>query len=324
MNSSNRWERFRLGQRASDSQVAERMQVFFERAPVLRPLQGDFIQSIEAESRMSSVQGQSTSVSLPGSLKEFLAMPADLLTEDVLSEGARLSWPMCERCFIPQVTDYAEIVSRLYEKNRNYLTLIHGAFISDLMAAEYVLYGPDRDAWDKGIALTLVKHPQFKMGPLFTHAWVLVGTGIEALGPLFKAQLNESILVAFYKENPAQAGALCPPWMNQTHILEHIVQEGVCPSSLNLDPFLGFPIDNNTSLSDCLAGYQRLSNYDVKERTALSGLIKRYPLDEVINAAKTITQKKTLTALFPSNVLLKLSGRDHVIKGLILEESLGL
>jgi hypothetical protein len=192
------------------------------------------------------------------------------------------------------------------------------------MAAEYVLYGPDRDAWGKGIALTLEELPQFKIGPLFAHAWVLVGTGIGAFGPLFKAPLNVSILADFYKDNPDSAKALCPPWMNQAHILERIVMEGVCPSTLGLDHCLDFPIDNNTSLSDCLSGYQELSHYEVTELTAITGLIKRYPLEAVMEAAKTKPQKKTLAAIFPPDVLLTRSGSDHVIKGLILEESLGL
>jgi hypothetical protein len=324
MNAIDRGARFRLGQPASDMQVAERMRNFFDRAPELKTLESDFLLSIEAESLMRPVEGQTAPASLPHTLKAFLAMPADQLTEDVLREGARLSWPMCNRSFTPEITDYAEIVSRLYERDRNYLSQIHSAFISDLMAAEFILYGPERDAWGKALAMTVAELPQLKMGPLFAHAWVLVGAGIHAFGPLYRVQLNESILADFYKENVSKAKVLCPPWMNKAHILEKIVQEGLCPSKIGLDHCLGFPIDNKTSLSDCLTGHQKLSDHELLERTAIIGLIKRHPLKAIMDAAKSKTQKRALAALFPANALLKRCGNDHVIKGMILEDSLGL
>lgn len=313
-----------LGAPVIETAITERLRIFFERAPELKPLIADCMRSVEAESNMLPKQGNTQAMDLPRTLDEFLATPPDALTSEVLECGVELSRRLCHNYGVFYSGNYAEMVSRLYEKDRGSLVRVHGAFISDLMAAEYVLFQPALDTWDKATVLNLLSVPHFQKGPLIHHAWVLVGAGIHARSPLYKAELSESVLMNIYNSRPTKAIALCPPWMNQAHVLERMVTDGLCPSTINLDPFQPVEIRSETPLGDCLAGYQRLKDYDIVELTCLAGLIKRHSIDVVIEAARTPDQRRTLLEIYPHDVLLQSARGGNFIKGILLEDAMGL
>lgn len=313
-----------LGRPVNETALAERLGIFFERAPELKPLIADCMRSVEAEANMLPRQGGTQAIDLPRTLDDFRAIPPDALTLDVLECGAELSRRLCYNYGVFSGGQYGEMVSQLYAKDRGSVVSVHGAFISDLMAAEYVLFQPDRDAYDKATAYKLLSLPHFQKGPLFYHAWVLVGAGIHAHDWLYKAHLNESVLLDIYRTRPIQAKALCPPWMNQANVLERLITEGLCPSKIDLEPFQPVAIQAETPLGDCLAGYQLLKDYDLVERTCLAGLIKRNPIDAVIKAATTSEKQRTLREIYPLDVLINRAGKNNFLKGLLLEDAMGL
>jgi hypothetical protein len=103
-----------------------------------------------------------------------------------------------------------------------------------------------------------------------------------------------------------------------------MITSGLCPSTMNLDPFQPVEIRSETPLSDCLAGYQHLKDYDIVERACLSGLIKRHSLEVVIQAARTPDQRRSLLDIYPTDVFKETPKGGNFLKGILLEDAMGL
>lgn len=310
-------------QRAKPSDAERRRQNFFDKAPSLQGLHQEFEDAIESE-RDVKVSDYTDYTYLPDSLAQFnLISPADL-TPDVLKCGARLTRDVAKRMGVRYTSNYADLVKRLHAANPNAIEHIHSAFISDLMAAEYVMSKPlteDGEAKSVGWIFGL---KNFTPGPLFLHTLVLLEHSVPPFSGWRLESLKDEVLRAIFQGEPSRSSQLCPPWLARQNLLESMISEGFFPKGVNGNTQLSVRIDSDMSIRELLTSHMKCHSGEFYEITCLRGLIKRHPIEAVVAAAQTPQLKRTLVDLYPNDVLLPHVKKDHLIKGLMIEEDLGL
>jgi hypothetical protein len=209
--------------------AAERMEKFFHHAPALRSMGDCYAAAIadEAESAEAPViTDDNQPEKLPQTLQMFLWKPRDKLTKKCLQEGAQLSRKLCSDLGVSFTSDYPELVRRLFEHDPNCLRHIHGAYISDLMAAEYLLY---RKPFEDGRLRScdwLFSVRGFEPRPLFLNALIVSGLNLPVFSGRRIADVRDSVLKEAVKRFPHRARELCGREINRPYLLEQLIIEG--------------------------------------------------------------------------------------------------
>lgn len=310
-------------QRSRPSGVEVRRQNFFAKAPSLVALHQAFDDAIQSE-RNVKFSDYTEYTYLPVSLEQFkLISPADL-TLDVLKCGARLTRDVAKRMGVRYTSNYADLVKRLHAANPNAIEHIHSAFISDLMAAEYVLSKPLTEDGEPKPVGWLFGFKNFTPGPLFMHTLILLEHSVPPFSGWRLESLKDEVLKAIFEARPSRASQLCRPWLARETLLETMISEGFFPRGVNGNTQLSVRIHSDMPLGELLTSHLKCLSGEHYEITCLRGLIKRHPIEDVVAAAQNPQQKRTLVDLYPRDVLLPYVKKDYLIKGVIIEEDLGL
>lgn len=307
--------------------AAERMERFFAAAPELRSMGDCYAHAIAYESskvKAPVVSDDNLSENAPQNLQMFLSRPPGQLTEDWLIAGAELTRKLCRELGASFTSDYPELVRRLFERDPNCLRKIHGAYISDLMAAEYLLYHePFKDGKLRNCDW-LFSVRGFEPKPLFLNALILNGLNLPVFSERRMAEVRDSILVETVKKFPYKARLLCEPVINRPHLLEQLIVDGFFPKELDDQPFTPVVIKRTMGLASAMTSLLKCRNDEMYETICLKGLIKRHSIGYVVKAANNERLKRVLLLLYTKDELMPLVKQDRFLKGLILEDELGL
>jgi hypothetical protein len=310
------------------TQAAERMDRFFSAIPELRPMGDCYAAAIASESAMSVVAGETDPRKIPKNLDTFLGFSSRLdHTSGVLSKAAELMRPLCVEYGVKFTPDYPELVRRLCAVDPACLRLVHGAYISDLMATEYLLHTNRREAGKVSIRDSchwLFSRNGFELKPLLINAWIVMGFDIPIFAEKKIDQLRDGVLIKMVERCPGKAKSLCGLVIDRPAVLEQMVTNGFFPKDLDDMPFTAVVINRQLSLRDALSSLLKCSDSDVYEAACLRGLIKRNTITEVIKAADCHRLKRVLAGLYTKQELLPWVTHDHIVKGLLLEDELGL
>lgn len=313
-------ELFHMRSRSSAAEL--RRSAFFTSLPNLAGLHVAYDKAIESE-RNVKVPNRTSGTYDPDSLEDFRKIdPADL-TPSVLEAGAIYTKRIAKEMGARYTRNYAELVRRLHASNPRAVEHIHGAFISDLMAAEYVLgeqFGDGR----KAQVLKILATKYFVPGPLFALTVLLRAPEASPDGEWWKACLNDEGLKAMVLHRPARARLLCPPSLQRQQLLEEMIVDGFNPPGLAGNPMLSIRISEDMSLKDKMISLSKCKDAEHFELACARGFVKRYSIADVVSAADTWTLKGLLTSLYTRDELIPHIRNDHVAKGRLLEDELGL
>lgn len=313
-----------FAQRIRPSGVERRRQNFFAKAPSLDALQQAFDDAIESE-RNVKVSDYTGYTCFPDSLAEFkLISPADL-TPEVLKLGARLTRDIAKRIGVRYSSNYADLVMRLHAKNPRAIKHFHGSFISDLMAAELVLSDLRTPDIRKKLDYQWIfdtKH--FIPGPLFVHSVLLCAPFSSPNGEWRKTLVVDKVLESIVISHPGSASQLCPPWLDKQELLERMITDGFNPLCLDDNMGMNVGVSWKMTLNELLISLSKCKGCDYLEIAYAKGLIKRNSIEDVISAARTGAQKGALLSLYSRGELMPFAGSDHVLKGRMIEDELGL
>lgn len=259
----------------------------------------------------------------PDSLLQFRMMQPEDLTPDVLKAGAIFSKSIARRLGVSYTSDYAQLVKRLHASSPQAIEHIHGSFISDLMATEYVLSLPH--ATDlKGKIKDIFDTKHFVPGPLFAYTALLLAPQAIPQGALRDTCLDDAVLRSIVLKRPEVGRFLCPPVLQHHQLLEQMIAEGFNPPGLSGNTMLSIRISHEMSLKDKLISLSKCKDDEHFELACARGFIKRSPLEDVVAKANTKILKEILIRLYTREELLPHIKHDHVIKGRLLEDELGL
>lgn len=311
-----------FAKRPQPSEDELRRQSFFAKAPSLKGLAKAYDDALEAE-RDVKVSDYTEYTYIPDSLDQFkLISPVDL-TPEVLRCGARHTRHIAKLFGVRYSGNYAELVKRLHAATPLAIEHIHGAFISDLMAAEYVLNEPINPTQKiKSQWIFDTKH--FSPGPLFIHSVLLRDPFSAPGGDWRKTGVIDQILKDIILASPGQASHLCPPWLERQELLEQMICEGFNPPGMNDNRALAVRISTDMSLKDQLISLSKCKSEEHFEIACVKGLIKRNSIEEVVSAADTWSLKGALLSLYSRDELMPHIRNDQVAKGRMIEDDLGL
>lgn len=301
-----------------------RLRSFIDRAPELKSLGSHYAAAIESEQSRAPAPEPIFAPEIPSTLKEFLSTPPENLTLQILERGAHLSLHLAEESGVWFTPDYPELVRRMFAKKPNVLRNIHGSFISDLMAAEYVLYQPEPKG-DQSIRHTWlfsVKH--FEPRILFLNSLAVCNLRLPVFSEWRIKEIRDSVLLQTVKKYPEQASMLCKSWIGRQALVEQMIVDGFFPKDMDGNPHSSVKIKRKMPLKDALTSYMKCLDSEIYERTCLAGLIKRNSIEIVIEASDTPMLKRVLARLYAPETLLPFVSNDHFVKGRIIEDALGL
>ena len=299
-----------------------RRQRFFATAPSLKGLGHAYDEAVHAE-RNVKISDYTEYTYIPDSLEQFkLISPADL-TPDVLKCGARFTRDIARKLGVRYSSNYGELVTRLHAANPSAIEHFHGAFISDLMAAEYVLTEPLRPR-QKVESQWIFDTKHFVPGPLFIHAVLLRDPFASPVGDWRKACVLDEVLESIVLTYPCKASQLCPPWLERHELLERMISEGFNPPGLDNNHTLSVRISTDMPLRDQLISLSKCEEGEYFEIACARGLIKRNAIEDVVAAADTWSLKGALLSLYSRDELMPHIRHDKMVKGRMIEEDLGL
>jgi hypothetical protein len=307
--------------------AAQRMERFFTAAPELRSMGDCYAQAIAYEASKAKAPvptDDNLPEQGPQNLQMFLSLPPSQLTEDWLIAGANLTRNLCKDLGVSFTSDYPDLVHRLFERDPNCLRQIHGAYISDLMAAEYLLY---RDPFKDGKLRScdwLFSVRGFEPKPLFLNALMISGLNLPPFSGRRMVDVRDSVLKDTVKKFPHKASELCGSAINRPYLLEQLIVEGFFPKELDDQPFTPVVIKRTMPLAEAMASLLKCKNEEVYERVCLTGLIKRHTIGYVVKAAYNDRLKRVLPTLYTKEELMPFMKEDRFLRGLVLEDELGL
>lgn len=306
--------------------LSDRREAFLQAAPELSTLSDEYEASVRFEnaSKLSPGTLSSNEKSPPLTLEDFMRIPPENLTAEILKHGADLTRDHSSLAGVKFTRDYRSLVKRMTQKDAKFISYVHGAFISDLMAAEYLVGQRDefdpvsrKNAW-------LMKHPHFTPGPIVIHAMLMRRIRLHDLTDEHWGMLNDDVLRQIYLHRPNRARELAGELIDRPKILEDMIQSGYYPRNLDGNSMLAVRIDKSMTTHDLLTSLMKCHDDEPFELACLGGLLKRRPIAEVIAAADTLPLKKTLIKLYEKDELLVEARNDRHIKGMILEDDLGM
>ncbi|MBI6882411.1 hypothetical protein [Pseudomonas putida] len=303
----------------------QRRQAFFLAAPELTSLEGAYRVAVAWEKALKTVGVDSKPVTeLPSTIDGFLRLRASDLTPEILKDGARFTKSWAKQIGARFTYDYAELVKRIHAKDKSSIEHIHPAFISDLMAAEYLLamskssvQGSRQKGW-------LFQEADFVKGDLFMHTTILLDQDVPLASEWRLKSLKDSVLQAIVEARKGRAKQLCPPWLRRQDLLERMITDGFWPSGVNGNTTLSVRISDDMDIRDQMISFMKTRETEHYEATCLKGLIKRTPTEIVVACADTAALKKSLLRLYSREELLPYVKSDLHIKGMIVTEELGL
>jgi hypothetical protein len=304
--------------------AAQRMEKFFATAPELRCLGDCYAAAIASESAMAAVPDAKRTVKMPQDLDLFIRLTsAENHTAEVLAKACELTRPICVKHKVAYTADYPELVRRIFAKNPELLRNVHGAYISDLMAAEYLLYRPlDHDGRRRSCDW-LFAAVGFRPKPLFLNAMIASGLGFSVFSEHRADQIRDAVLIELVKKHPDWASMLCYRPFKRLHLLENMIANGFFPPVVE-DSLGAGVIRRSMPLADAMVSLLKCEKEDVYETILLMGLIKRHSIGYVVKNADSERLKLALLKLYTAEELLPLVKEDRFIKGLLLEEAIGL
>lgn len=306
--------------------VNQRRQAFFLTAPELISIRDAYQAAIvwEKAPKTAPVGSGGDPCVLPSSLDDFLKLKGSDLTEEVLKTGARLSRSWAKQVGARLTDDYAELVRRMHHKDKSSIELIHPSFISDLMAAEYLMDMSRRSLQGSRGKGWLFHQADFVKGPLFMHTAILLNQDVPFASEWRLKTLEDSVLKAIVEARKHRAKQLCPPWLRRQDLLERMITEGFWPSDLNGNKQLGVRISSDMSLRDQMISFMKTRENEQYEATCLKGIIKRNPTATVVAQADTEALRMSLLRLYTRSELMPHVKEDLRLKGMIVSEELGL
>lgn len=309
--------------RRTELSAAElRRKTFFTSLPNISSVQEAYDRALDAE-RNVKVADYTSYTYEPDSLDHFRKIDPVNLTPDVLEAGAIYTQKIAKELGVRHTRNYIELVRRLHASNPQAVEHIHGALISDLMAAEYVLSVQLEDGRRAKIEKLLgAKH--FAPGPLFALAVLLRAPEASPDGEWRKTCLSDEVLKALVLSRPARARLLCPPSMERQHILEQLITDGFNPPGIEGNTMLSIRISESMSLKDKMISFSKCKESEYFELACVKGYIKRHSIENVVSTADTWTLKGLLPSLYGRGELIPHIQNDHVAKGRLLEDELGL
>lgn len=305
--------------------AAERMEKLFEHAPALRSMGDCYAAAIASESKMVAVQNSERTVTVPQTLDQFLRQtPSENHTQQVLARACELTRPLCIEHGVAFTNDYPELVRRLFAAHPESLRNVHGAYISDLMAAEYLLYRPLVKTGYRQSGDWLLAAPGFSPGALYLNAMISCGLSLPIFSEHRSAQIRDSVLIDSVKKFPHTAFELCSKPLNRPHLLAKMIADGFYPPVIDDHPDNAVVIRRSMPLQDAMISLLKCERDDVYETAVLTGIIKRHSIGYVVKKADTERLKRVLPILYTAPELLPFVKEDQYIKGLLLEDGLGL
>lgn len=307
--------------------AAQRMERFFAAAPELRTMGDCYADAIAYEAskvKAPVVPDDKQAETAPQNLQMFLSRSPGELTEDWLIAGAELTRNLCRELGVSFTSDYPELARQLFERDPNCLRQIHGAYISDLMAAEYLLY---REPFKDGKLRNcdwLFSVRGFEPKPLFLNALIVNGLNLPVFSERRMAEVRDNILIETVKKFPHKARLLCERVINRPHLLEQLIVDGFFPKELDDQPFTPVVIKRTMRLADAMASLLKCRKDEVYETICLTGLIKRHTIGYVVKAAYDDRLKRVLPILYSKDELMPFMKEDRFLKALVLEDELGL
>jgi hypothetical protein len=192
------------------------------------------------------------------------------------------------------------------------------------MAAEYLLYRPiHRDGYRKS-GDWLFAVPGFSPRPLYLNAMISCGLSLPVFSGHRADQIRDSVLIESVKKFPHTAIELCSKPLNRPHLLVKMIADGFYPPAIDDNPDNAVVIRRSMPLADAMISLLKCNREDVYEATVLTGVIKRHSIGYVVMNADSERLKRVLLKLYTAEELMPLVKEDRFIKGLLLEESLGL
>lgn len=307
--------------------AAQRMERFFAAAPELRSMGDCYADAIAYESSKAEAPtfpDGKQSEKAPKNLHMFLSLSPGQLNEEWLIAGAALTLNLSRELGVSFTSDYPELVRRLFERDPNCLRQIHGAYISDLMAAEYLLY---REPFKDGKLRNcdwLFSVRGFEPKPLFLNALIINGFNLPVFSERRMVEVRDSILMETVKKFPHKARELCDRVINRPHLLEQLIVDGFFPKELDDQPFTPVVIKRTMGLASAMTSLLKCSKEEVYETICLTGLIKRHSIGYVVKAAYDDRLKRVLPILYTKDERMPFIKVDRFLKGLVLEDELGL
>jgi hypothetical protein len=261
-----------------------------------------------------------------GSQQWFLAQPPSTFTQDMLEGACHQTRHLCRAHNVEFTLDYQELVYRLIGKSINALEELHGAFITDAMAAKYILSQPMNSSSKKLKWSPMVKKPFFRQGSLFLNSLVLRQLSIVGgLGTSGRDLIRDDILKAVLLKGDSDPSLLTYNYFDRTHVIVDMVRNGWSPSTKE-----GMPDETSTqtseklSLESLLYSFSKLRPGDEYIKAVQEGLIRRYPIQTVVLQANTPSKKDSLVLLYSKQELMPFIKHDQYTKGLLLDQAMGL
>lgn len=311
-------------QRPMSALEERRRSRFFKKAPELLSLENEYKLAVDYEKQSRVSPAGSWDYGIAPTLQQFKNLPAEALTPEALKLGASLTREVAQRIGVRYTSDYPKLVQRMYASDKCSIEHINGHFISDLMAAEYVLSEPLTEDNEPKPVGWLFGLKSFTPGALFMHAVILLEHSVPPFSGWRLESLKDEVMKAIIQAQPSRAPHLCRPWLNRESLLETMISGGFFPPGINGNTTLSVRIHNKMPLQELLTSHMKCLSQEHYEMTCLRGLIKRHPIEAAVAAAQTPQLKRTLVDLYPRDVLLPHVKMDNLIKGMMIEDELGL
>jgi hypothetical protein len=262
-----------------------------------------------------------------GSQQWFLAQPPSALTKDVLENGCHQTRHLCRLHKVEFTLDYQELVYRLVDKSILSLPELHGAYVTDAMAAKFILSQPMDTLKSKLNWSVMLKKPFFRPGPLFFNALVLRKLNVvSGLGVSGRELIRDDVLKAvLLKNGDCSPSLITHNYFDRSHVIVDLVRNGWSPPKQE-----GLPDESSTqtnpelSVSTILYSFSKLQLGDEYIKAVQEGLIRRHPIQDVVLQANTPSKKDSLILLYSKEELMPYIKHDHYTKGLLLDQALGL
>lgn len=262
-----------------------------------------------------------------GSQQWFLAQPPSAFTQELLENGCHQTRHLCRVHNVEFTLDYQELVYRLVDENILSLEELHGAFVTDAMAAKFILSQPVGSTKSKLNWTTMVKKPFFRPGPLFFNALVLRQLSVVGgLGSQGRKLIRDDVLKAVLMKNgDSPPSVITHNYFDHSHVIVDLVREGWSPpKNKGLPDETSIQTNEELSLSSLLYSFAKLKLGDEYVKAVQEGLIRRYPIQEVVSQANSPSKKDSLVLIYSKEELMPFIKHDHYTKGLLLDQALGL
>jgi hypothetical protein len=291
-----------------------------------------YLRRMQTKRIISLVRSKAAEAWLSGdkeqALDQFLSTPTEAFSKSLLESGLTLTQHLFDQHCVQPSLDYAESVQRLSKACYLALPRIHGAFITDEMVDDYLVNSQSdaQHAHNTHIMpyRMLITKPGFEPGPAFVNGYISEGiSNHHYIKKKYLSLLTDETLKKALMKDPGRVAALFDKNLDRQDILISMVMDGYEHPILTLGLKAA---QESRSPVPALLDYliANASKYRFIDWVCCVGLIKRHSLADIMRMELTEEQTLALSHAYSSDELMPFVKGRPILKGPLLEESLGL